>query len=266
MEFRTLKANEIDCRIQSLNEKNGNVGAVVLLYKDARVDMRLLDEVVGAMNWKREHEIIGDRLYCTVSIYNEHTYDWVGKSDVGTESNTEKEKGQASDSFKRACFNWGIGRELYSAPFIYISLQSSEWQKGKDGKPKSYAKFTVKEIDYDENRNISKLIIVDSKGTVRFTMGGNVAPAPASKRKEKHVAGYDEFVALQKSKKVPPAEITKYIATEFKKPKLSMLDAFEMVAALEWLKNYGVKEENKGFTLYDNDEQALLHEDAGNRD
>lgn len=83
--------------------------------------------------------------------------------------------------------------------------------------------------------------------------------------KETHVKGYDEFVALQKSKKVPPAEITKYIATEFKKPKLALLDAFEMVAALEWLKNYGA-EENKGFTLYDNDEQALLHENAGDRD
>lgn len=265
MEFRTLKANEIDCRIQSLNEKNGSVGAVVLLYKDARVDMRLLDEVVGAMNWKREHAIIGDRLYCTVSIYNEHTGEWVGKSDVGTESNTEKEKGQASDSFKRACFNWGIGRELYSAPFTYINLQKSEWYTGKDGKPKSYAKFTVKEIDYDENRNINKLIIVDSKGAVRYTIGGSTAPVQTTKPKETHVAGYDEFVALQKSKNVPPAEITKYIAAEFKKPKLVMLDAFEMVAALEWLKNYGVKEENKGFTLYDNDEQALLHEDAGDR-
>lgn len=83
--------------------------------------------------------------------------------------------------------------------------------------------------------------------------------------KETHVKGYDEFVALQKSKKVPPAEITKYIAAEFKKPRLALLDAFEMVAALEWIKNYGA-EENKGFTLYDNDEQALLHEDAGNRD
>ena len=83
--------------------------------------------------------------------------------------------------------------------------------------------------------------------------------------KEAHVKGYDEFVALQKTKKVPPAEITKYIATEFKKPKLALLDAFEMVAALEWLKKYG-EEENKGFTLYDNDEQALIHEDAGNRD
>lgn len=238
MKFRTLKANEIDCRIQSLTEKNGNVGAVVLLYKDARVDMRLLDEVVGALNWKREHTIIGDRLYCTVSIYNEYTGEWVGKSDVGTESNTEKEKGQASDSFKRACFNWGIGRELYSAPFTYINLQSGEWYKGNDGKPKSYAKFTVKEIEYDENRNISKLIIVDNKGSVRFTMGGNVVPAAATKPKKTHVAGYDEFCKLAKENNVPAAEITKYIATEFKKPRLALLDEFEIVAALDWLKKF----------------------------
>lgn len=263
MEFRTLKANEIDCRIQSLSEKNGAVGAVVLLYKDARVDMRLLDEVVGALNWKREHAIIGDRLYCTVSIYNEHIGEWVGKSDVGTESNTEKEKGQASDSFKRACFNWGIGRELYSAPFTYINLQKGEWYEGKDGKPKSYAKFTVKEIDYDENRNISKLIIVDSKGAVRFTMGGNAAPA--EKPKEKHVAGYDEFLKIQKEKNVPPVEITKFIAAEFKKPRVGMLDEFEMVAALKWIKNYGQDKEGKGFTLYDNADQELEHEDAGDR-
>lgn len=89
-------------------------------------------------------------------------------------------------------------------------------------------------------------------------------PAQTTKPKETHVKGYDEFVALQKSKKVPPAEITKYIAAEFKKPRLAMLDAFEMVAALEWLKKYG-EEENKGFTLYGNDEQALLHENAGDR-
>ena len=238
MEFRTLKANEIDCRIQSLNEKNGNVGAVVLLYKDARVDMRLIYEVVGALNWKREHTIIGDRLYCTVSIFNEQTGEWVGKSDVGTESNTEKEKGQASDSFKRACFNWGIGRELYSAPFTFINLEKSEWFPGKVGKPKTYAKFTVKEIDYDENRNISKLIIVDNKGAVRFTMGGNAAPVPAEKPKEKHVAGFEEFCKLAQDNNVPPAEITKYIATEFKKPRLAMLDAFEVVAALDWLKKF----------------------------
>lgn len=238
MEFRTLKANEIDCRIQSLSEKNGAVGAVVLLYKDARVDMRMLDETVGAMNWQRGHSIIDGNLYCTISIWDEVKEQWISKSDVGTESNTEKEKGQASDSFKRAGFNWGIGRELYSAPFTYINLQKGEWYTGKDGKPKSYTKFTVKEIDYDENRNICKLIIVDSKGNIRFTMCGNVAPVVQQQAAKEHVAGYDEFLALQKANNVPPAEITKYIAAEFKKPRLAMLDAFEMVAALDWLKKF----------------------------
>lgn len=238
MEFRTLKANEIDCRIQSLSEKNGAVGAVVLLYKDARVDMRMLDETVGAMNWQRGHSIIDGNLYCTISIWDEVKEQWISKSDVGTESNTEKEKGQASDSFKRAGFNWGIGRELYSAPFTYINLQKGEWYTGKDGKPKSYTKFTVKEIDYDENRNINKLTIVDSKGVVRFTMGGSAAPMQATKPKETHVAGYEEFCKLAKDNNVPPAEITKYIAAEFKKPRLAMLDAFEMVAALDWLKKF----------------------------
>lgn len=267
MEFRTLKANEIDCRIQSLSEKNGAVGAVVLLYKDARVDMRMLDEVVGAMNWKREHAIIGDRLYCTVSIFNELTGEWVGKSDVGTESNTEKEKGQASDSFKRACFNWGIGRELYSAPFTYINLQKGEWCKGKDGKPKSYAKFIVREIDYDENRNICKLIIVDSKGNVRFTMGSNVSPVVQQQPAKEHVAGYDEFVALQKANNVPPAEITKYIAAKFKKPRLAMLDEFEMIAALNWIKKQCEKKnkfEDKEFSFFTAPESQDINEDTEN--
>ena len=102
LKFRKLYADEIDCRVGTDN----GTGVSLLLYKDARVDMRLLDEVVGAFNWKREHELINGNLFCTVSIYNAETKEWVSKQDVGTESNTEKEKGQASDAFKRACFNW----------------------------------------------------------------------------------------------------------------------------------------------------------------
>ena len=116
LNFRTLTAGEIDCRIATVKES----GISLLLYKDARVDQNILDEVVGPMNWSRSHQLIGDRLYCTVSIRDGETGEWVAKQDVGTESYTEKEKGQASDSFKRACFNWGIGRELYTAPFIWI--------------------------------------------------------------------------------------------------------------------------------------------------
>ena len=174
MKFRTLKASEIDCRIQSIGQnKTGAVGATILLYKDARVDMNILDETVGAMNWQRGHSVVDGNLYCTISIWDETKGQWVSKSDVGTESNTEKEKGQASDSFKRAGFNWGIGRELYTAPFVYITLQDGEWYEGRDGKPKLNAKFKVKDISYDENRNIVRLIVVDSKGKVRYTFGEN---------------------------------------------------------------------------------------------
>lgn len=174
MKFRELKASEIDCRIQSIGQnKTKAIGATILLYKDARVDMNILDETVGAMNWQRGHSVVDGNLYCTISIWDETKGQWISKSDVGTESNTEKEKGQASDSFKRAGFNWGIGRELYTAPFVYITLQDGEWYEGKDGKPKSNAKFKVKDIAYDENRNIVRLVIVDSKWKVRYTFGEN---------------------------------------------------------------------------------------------
>ena len=110
MEFRTLKANEIECRIATVKSN----GISLLLYKDARCDMNILDETVGKLNWKREHS--RDNANCTVSIWDDDKGIWVPKEDTGTESFTEKEKGLASDSFKRACFNWGIGRELYTAP------------------------------------------------------------------------------------------------------------------------------------------------------
>lgn len=173
MKFRALKASEIDCRIQSIGQnKTGAVGTTILLYKDARVDMNILDETVGAMNWQREHSVVNGNLYCTISIWDEVKEQWISKSDVGTESNTEKEKGQASDSFKRAGFNWGIGRELYSAPFVYIQLDKSEYIE-RNGKLTSNAKFKVKDIAYDENRNIVRLVVVDSKGKVRYTFGEN---------------------------------------------------------------------------------------------
>lgn len=173
MKFRVLKASEIDCRIQSIGQnKTGAVGTTILLYKDARVDMNILDETVGAMNWQRGHSIIDGNLYCTISIWDEVKEQWISKSDVGTESNTEKEKGQASDSFKRAAFNWGIGRELYSAPFVYIQLDKSEYIE-RNGKLTSNAKFKVKDVSYDENRNIVRLVVVDSKGKVRYTFGEN---------------------------------------------------------------------------------------------
>jgi hypothetical protein len=167
MDIRLLKASEIECRVGTMKSD----GCSLLLYKDARVDMRLLDETFGAMNWKRSHEVIDGNLYCTISIWDESKKEWISKQDVGTESMTEKEKGQASDSFKRAGFNWNIGRELYTAPFIWIKLDASEVNT-RNGKPSTYTKFLVKEIGYNEHREINKLVISDEKGKVRYSMGG----------------------------------------------------------------------------------------------
>lgn len=153
LKFRKLKANEIDCRIGTISEK----GCSLLLYKDARCDMNILDECVGAMNWTRSHS--RDNANCTVSIWDQEKNVWVSKEDTGTESNTEKEKGLASDSFKRACFNWGIGRELYTSPFIWVSGNACKIDKNKNGKPTCYDKFSVKEIGYDDNGCICALSI-----------------------------------------------------------------------------------------------------------
>ena len=153
MEFRTLKANEIDCRVATINDK----GLTLLLYKDARVDQNILDETVGAMNWQRHH--LRDNANCVVAIWDDKKEQWIEKEDTGTESYTEKEKGLASDSFKRACFNWGIGRELYSAPFIWIKAGDAQIKQGNNGKFVCYDKFIVEQILYDDNRNIVALSI-----------------------------------------------------------------------------------------------------------
>ena len=156
MKFRELKANEIDVRVQSVTEK----GCILLLYKNARIDMELLDETVGSMNWTREHQIIGDRLYCTVSIWDKEKQEWISKQDVGTESNTEKEKGQASDSFKRACVNLGIGRELYTSPFIFAKATECNIRDIK-GRKTCSDKFEVEKIAYDDKKNIIGLSIMN---------------------------------------------------------------------------------------------------------
>lgn len=142
-------------------------------------------------------------------------------------------------------------------------------RESKDKKGMDESQITGSASSYARKYALNGLFCIDDTKDADFMDNAQNSKQQQSSTqqqstKDKHVKGYDEFVALQKSKKVPPAEITKYIAAEFKKPRLAMLDAFEMVAALEWLKKYG-EEENKGFTLYDNDEQALLHEDAGDR-
>lgn len=182
MEFRALRADEIECRIGTAKEGKG---VSLLLYKDARCDQNILDETVGCMNWQRKHS--RDNANCIVEIWDDEKKTWVGKEDTGTESNTEAEKGLASDSFKRACFNWGIGRELYTAPFIWIPGATK------------YDKFWVSKMEV-KDRKITDLTI-SRKDEYGNKLDAVVFSYPRKSRKE--------------TEKEPPKEETKseYYAT-----------------------------------------------------
>ena len=160
LQFRKLRESEIEARVQSVKAN----GLVLLLYKDARCDMKLLDETVGPMNWQKEY--LRDNSNCRVSIWDIEKKQWVSKEDTGTESNTEKEKGKASDSFKRACFNWGIGRELYSTPFIWVPAERCNI-KQNGNKFICNDKFRVEKITYDDDGNIDGLSIMNDNARVR---------------------------------------------------------------------------------------------------
>ena len=186
-----LQANDIECRIQSVSKnRSGEVGAVLLLYKNARVDMRILDEVFGPMGWQRTHEVVKDNLFCSIDIWDAEKQTWVRKQDVGVPSNTEAEKGEASDSFKRAGTNVGIGRELYTSPVIYVKLNEGEYYEAKAGgktvyRAQSWVRFTVSDIEYNDRREIVGLIIKDRKGGVAFTYGSNKQNKANNTTKEK---------------------------------------------------------------------------------
>lgn len=175
-----MRADEIECRVSTINER----GLSLLLFKDARVDQKILDETFTPFGWKRTHQIIDGNLYCTVEIWDSEKCQWIAKQDVGTTSYSEKEKGQASDSFKRACFNWGIGRELYTAPFIWIQGELADIQRKGD---KLYCndRFKVASIEYNDSREIVSLVIVNTKGDCVYAMQGASASGTGKKKAAK---------------------------------------------------------------------------------
>lgn len=178
--FRTLLPDEIEVRVQQVTN-TAKKKAILLLYKNARIDMDLLDEQFGCLGWQREHNFKDGKNYCKVSVYDANKQMWISKEDVGIESKTEETKGEASDSFKRACVNLGIGRELYSAPSIIIDISDDEWSMNdRTGKPaiNSWIKFRVIGIEYNGQRKITNLIIIDAKNNVRYQMVGESKPQP----------------------------------------------------------------------------------------
>lgn len=174
--MRKIRAEEIQVRVAQVTSK----GCSLLLYKDARFDRAILDEEFGAMNWQNDFKVIDGKMYGGIGVYDKNTSQWIWKWDCGVESNTEQEKGQASDCFKRSGFKWGIGVELYTAPFIWLNVDTvkDEFASKKAGKDvyklaDKFVKYSVKSIEYD-NDTISNLEIVDDKGNTVYSMGKKV--------------------------------------------------------------------------------------------
>lgn len=172
IEFPLLQPEQISVKVKQVTAK----GAVALLYKSARVDMDLLDEIVGPYNWQARYSEIKGNLYCSIGIYCPERSEWIWKEDCGIESaqgDGNEKKAEASDAFKRAGFRWGIGRELYTAPFTFLSVETKQ-NGSKYELVDKFARFHVAEIDHDEQRRITKLVIADDKGkeVFRFPKGG----------------------------------------------------------------------------------------------
>lgn len=193
--FRLLKASEVECRIARADKKKGRVYASYLIYKDARVDQRIMDETFGAFGWQATYETIDGKMFCKVSVWDSEKQCWISKMNVGSESNTEADKGLVSDCLKRACFTWGLGVELYSSPQIYVDLQDGEYDD-KDGRIFPKLRLSVREIGYDENRKVNRLVLVDTKGNVRFSYGDK-----AEKKVEKKVEKKAEVYVSSDGKK-----------------------------------------------------------------
>lgn len=202
-EIRLLSKDDIDVRVAQTDVRGDTLSVNLLLYKNARIDMKILDELFTPFGWKRTHRLIDGQLFCCVDVRDPETHEWITKEDVGTESNTEAEKGRASDSFKRACVNWGIGRELYTAPKVRVQLGEREFSREQNGRIRVWTSFQVAEIGYDKkSRTVTRLVIVDKAGNVRFTYGEAQAaqaaekPAKATKsRKDKETPAAPEKVA-----------------------------------------------------------------------
>lgn len=203
--IRLLRAEEIECRVSAVKE----TGLSLLLYKDARVDQRILDETFGLLGWQRCHQCINGNLYCTVQVYDKTTKTWISKQDVGTTGSTEKEKekSQASDSFKRACFNWGIGRELYTAPFIWVTAANAAIKEDKS-KKRLYCNdhFSVRFIGYNENREINALTIANDtrQGQVVYELRADIHSAESGRNtstsSRKNTKGQPDSAGLSSTK------------------------------------------------------------------
>lgn len=237
MMFRKLRADEIEVRVGGVIEGKGGF---LLLYKDARCDMKILDETLGATNWTRTHEEINGQLFCNVSIWDSEKSQWITKQDVGVESFSDSEKGRASDSFKRACFNLGIGRELYTAPFIWIADDKANKENWK------YKKFKVKSIAYDQQGKISQLTIDELKGFKevevfnyqkgKTSQSSKQEKGQAQKSENNKSLKQNELLFYVRKANLKNEEVTKIIKTTFRKNSSRDLTDEEINQLIDYVK------------------------------
>lgn len=181
IKFPLLEAKDIEVKVKQVSAK----GAIALLYKTARVDMACLDDVVGAECWEDDYKEIGGVLYCGIGIHTDKGVRWKWSNGVESRSDGDgnEKKGEASDAFKRAGFMWGIGRELYTAPFIFLNVETE--QDGNDGKKYKlkdrFSTFSVKSITYDKDDTIDKVVIENNQNEIVYPKNYNNAPKPQPK-------------------------------------------------------------------------------------
>ena len=239
LDFRLLTAEDIECRVSQCNQ----YGVGLLLYKDARVDQTILDETVGPMNWQRHHT--RENANCIVALWDEEKKQWIEKEDTGTESNTEKEKGLASDSFKRACFNWGIGRELYTAPNMFVlkkdlktHKEAGEWQ----GKKKYTCNdvFKATDIQYD-GRKIVYVRIKNLKTECELEFGMPIHEAKQQEKIENSVIDEAKKTVLMNLAKEKGVELAK-VLNRYNLERLDDMTLVQWMGAMKGLEKTEVKQ------------------------
>ena len=196
LRFPLLTKDDIELRIGQMS-KDGTK-ASLLLYQDARCAMKYLDQVVGAMNWQKRYYEVRGLVLCSIGIYDEERKEWVWKDDTGSSGSIEEEKSIISDSTKRAVVAWGLARELYTAPDIWVKINSK------------YDKFKVASISYNENREIKTLEIANEKNEIVYSYGTYKKVSQTTQKPTQNTNEYGEIKG-----KGTVEEITKGIGDTF---------------------------------------------------
>ena len=158
LEFRDLRPEELEVRVGNTlkNQKGETYAFQVMIYKTARADMQVLDETLGVFGWKNNYYQVKNTMVCSISIWDSEKQQWINKDNGGDDDfNTEQIKAELSDSMKRAGFNVGIGRKLYTLNKLYMVIEISEENTTK-------SRYAVQDIEYDK-LGITHIVIINTK-------------------------------------------------------------------------------------------------------